>query len=226
VNGAGANGDNYNNGGNGDDDASPSDAYTEFDITECDTYANLWMWDLSLTCDDADTFDNCECTYAEYLMEDGYLSCSDIAQCPQDCDICRKCLQIAGCIVLSVGGVTITSDRFPYYVAAIAVTVVVGATVTYTKVRQGRNKNDLDAHLMQDEPRAVTPPLDGGSNEPQPWLVPVDPSSDDMAIPQFTPEGTVAIPVVPVPIIRNDSSSFAEFAYQEEEGPVWLAPAM
>jgi hypothetical protein len=158
-------------------------------------------------------------------MEDGYLSCSDIAQCPQDCDICRKCLQIAGCIVLSVGGVTITSDRFPYYVVAIAVTAVVGATVTYTKVRQGRNKNDLDAHLMQDDPRAVTPPLDGGSNEPQPWLVPVIPSSDDMAIPQFTPGGVVAIPVVPLPIIRNDSS-VAEFAYQEEEGPVWLAPAM
>lgn len=221
VNGAGGNDGNYYSGNNngGDGDSYAADAYSEFDITECDTYANLWMWDLSLTCDDADTFDNCECTFAEDLMEDGYLSCSDIAMCPQNCDICSKCLKIAGCIAVSVGGVTITSDSFPYYVLAIVVTAVVGATVAYTKVRQERNGNDLDAHLMEDDARGVTPHFGGGCNESQSWLVPAEP--------QFTctPEGTAAMPIVPVPIIRNESS-VAEYAYEEEEGPVWLAPAM
>ena len=220
----------YSNSGGNDDD-NYVDPYTDFDITQCDTYENLWMWDLSMTCDDSDTFDNCECVYTEQLMANGYLTCYDIALCPQDCTICEKCLQIVGCAT-NVGGtpgVTISSDTFPYYIIGVAAGVIIAATVTYTKIRQHRNSDSLGAHLMEDDPRASTPPPASRGNEPEPWLAPTEfPDALPPGPPQFSPEKPSMMPIpIPLPIIgdsSSDESEETEKTDETEEGQVWLAP--
>lgn len=122
-----------NDGGN---DSNP---YYDFDITKCDTYENLWMWDLSLTCDDSESFNNCECAFAEELLVYGYLTCYDRALCPSDCQICEKCLRIVGCSQeITAGAAThlVSPDNFSFFIIASAVGVLVIATVVYTRTRQ------------------------------------------------------------------------------------------
>jgi hypothetical protein len=79
-----------NNGGN-------EDPFESFDIAQCATYANLWLWDLSLSCDSAASLDSCECTFTEELMAEAMITCDDINNCPAECPVCVTCFKLAGC---------------------------------------------------------------------------------------------------------------------------------
>ena len=72
---------------NDDGNEEEYDPYEDFDIEQCDTYENLWLWDLSLTCESEQNLDSCECMFAEELMELELLSCEDSAQCPSVPDL-------------------------------------------------------------------------------------------------------------------------------------------
>ncbi|KAL3924050.1 MAG: hypothetical protein SGILL_001281 [Bacillariaceae sp.] len=56
---------------------NPFDA---FNITEPDTYCNLWSLDLLNSCNDG----NCQCTYTEVLVSENRLTCSEAWDCPSD----------------------------------------------------------------------------------------------------------------------------------------------
>jgi len=71
--------------------ASP---YDIFDLSNCTSYNSYWLWDLAITCEES-----CQCTSTEALFEDGSLTCpsNQNPYCPQDCDICHRCLKMMGC---------------------------------------------------------------------------------------------------------------------------------
>ncbi|KAL3924049.1 MAG: hypothetical protein SGILL_001280 [Bacillariaceae sp.] len=87
--GGGSNGNqqNYENvadGNNGGDGGG--DPFSDFDISVCESYESLWLWDLSMSCDDS--LIGCNCTFAAELIDDGLLSCEDASLCPQECQVC------------------------------------------------------------------------------------------------------------------------------------------
>jgi hypothetical protein len=205
-----------------DDGGNDNNPYYDFDITQCDTYENLWMWDLSLTCDDSESFDNCECAFTEELLAYGYLACYDMALCPSDCQICEKCLQIVGCsqqITRGAGQHWVSKGNFSLLIIASAVGVLVVATVVYTRTRQGKKQDGLGEHLMEDDPRASTPPMEAGANGRTNWDSPTD-FPNVLAPSQFSP---AIVPVLPIPMATIGESSFDELS-EEGPGSVWLAP--
>jgi hypothetical protein len=77
--------------------AEDYDPYASFRIDQCDTYERLWIWDLALSCKNDQLLDSCQCKFASQLMNQDMLSCSDMSQCPKDCQVCKTCLQLLGC---------------------------------------------------------------------------------------------------------------------------------
>jgi hypothetical protein len=119
----------------------------------------LWLWDLSLTCESDVSLANCECTFAEELVEQGFMNCDTMArQCPSDCQICTTCAKIMGCGGIMGSG--IAQSPFLFLFAAFGL-VCCGATYYYARVR--RSTSDLAAHLMMD---------DKDDNDVPVWLVP------------------------------------------------------
>jgi hypothetical protein len=88
---------------NDDDNVVETNEGTEnfFNISQCETYSNYWLWDLSLSCESSQNLTTCECTTAAKLMNDGDLSCPDGTEenpyCPNNCEICDTCMQLLGC---------------------------------------------------------------------------------------------------------------------------------
>lgn len=75
-----------------------------FSFFQCDTYENLWIWDLALSCDNITGIGEgvlsnagCNCSFAEELIENNLLSCEEASLCPNDCRICSICLHVLGC---------------------------------------------------------------------------------------------------------------------------------
>lgn len=207
----------YNDGdyNNADDDGNGNNIapFDDFDVSRCDTYENLWMWDLSLSCDDYDNFNNCECTFTEELIAYGYLTCSDMAYCPSDCQVCRKCLQIVGCpSTTNVGGVTISSDDLSFYIIAVAVGVIAVVAVTYTKVRQCGDPDKRGDNLIVNEHGA-------GSEGSTEWMTPTD--FPDLLPPQ---ERNGCIGIVPIALVPLPTHGDTELSTEEDTQKVWLAP--
>jgi len=72
----------------------------DFDLGNCTSYSDYWLWDLALTCDNSQNLTNCECTSAALLMSDGEFGCPDgdeAPYCPSSCKICDTCLTLLGC---------------------------------------------------------------------------------------------------------------------------------
>jgi hypothetical protein len=142
---------------------STYDPFSDFDIKQCDTYQNLWLWDLSLTCESEDSLDSCRCVFAEELRSVGLLKCADAVMCPSSCPICSTCLQLLGCAdatsfaenaeaVASVTAPTFISS-YAYTLGAAAGLLVFGASYfVVVKRRSGGASGDLSAHLMTDQP--------------------------------------------------------------------------
>jgi hypothetical protein len=130
-----------------------------FDIETCDTYSSLWMWDLSLSCQSALSFDDCECTFAKELKEMGLLSCEDATKCPSSCDVCLTCMYLLGCSNTPQpphqGPYTpVSSQRsniMIYVVAAAISTIIIGAVALSMSRHRNKDSNPtLAEHLFAD----------------------------------------------------------------------------
>jgi len=90
-------GDSTNDGDEDDDIPSP---LMHFNISDCETYANMWVWDLAMTCSDSSMNQtDCQCTSAEILMQYGELYCPSTEDpvCPDNCSVCHTCMELLGC---------------------------------------------------------------------------------------------------------------------------------
>ena len=145
--------------GNGQTTYNP---YADFNITQCDTYSNLWLWDLSLTCQNENSLANCSCPFASHLMAAGKLSCSDARNCPTNCKICFTCMQLLGCAVSKASGSTamVRTSSYIYILEGVA-GFLLFSVFAYIVLRSRRSSHGLDAHLMHDEEDfgAMTPDL-------------------------------------------------------------------
>jgi hypothetical protein len=136
----------------GEGEENNYDPYDDFDLEQCDTYQNLWLWDLSLTCKGANSMDSCECTYAEELLYEGTISCEDFSLCPGDCAVCRTCFQLMGCVKTHHETSSLTPGSLAgVFVGALAF-VLVGGTGYYLLRRRRKSVNgELGIHLMWSE---------------------------------------------------------------------------
>lgn len=179
------------NGNNDDDTTNASeDPTANFDIGNCDTYSGLWMWDLSLTCDNVNTLDNCECSFAENLRDDGMLSCDDVSKCPTGCGVCMTCMRLLGCTSeqQQQGATTssASSNIVPYLIAG-AVSVILIAGVAYAVSHRKRKEDSSLGERLVDE--------EAGS-EPNVFLAPVDSAAFDASSPP--PDGVARVWLAPV----------------------------
>jgi hypothetical protein len=167
-NGNNQNGNGNNNNQNGGDNNNQAyDPYEDFDIAQCDTFENLWLWDLSLTCESETNLDSCECVFAEELMASGYIACDDRFQCPLECKICKTCFQLMGC---DTSNSFVSSGGFIYLMLTLVSIFLLGFAYYYFRVRH--KKNDLAVNLMADD--------DTSSGESKIWLAPVKFSDSDV----------------------------------------------
>lgn len=195
--------------GNDSDDASPSyqdqyDPYTDFSIHNCDTYENLWMWDMALTCESEDSLENCKCAFTEELMSLGLLTCEQIALCPSGCQICTTCLTLVGCSASSSAS-SATSSVFAssgyVYVLGATTGVVLFAVSCFLCSRgwKGGNRNDLGAHLMSKLPDCPHTRAEEASA-----------IAEDKEHPPFVwlaPEVPTGVSVDPIRLVNADASS-------------------
>jgi len=159
-----------NNGEQGNDDAV-DDYYreiTEFDLQNCTSFNNYWLWDLALTCDSQYNLTSCECTSAAILMSKGLLQCPEGTEeapyCPDNCDICDTCLTLLGCAETK-------PPRNPFrtrfdmslmlYILAAVAGVLLGVIAVTVHSRKNHEKS-LEENLV-----------DGSSGDEPVWLAPV-----------------------------------------------------
>lgn len=152
------------NAANANGAAAAYDPYDDFILEQCDTYRNLWLWDLSLTCKNEKTFDSCECSYAEELLFEGKLTCGDYKNCPSNCDICKTCFQLMGCVdsESSMGAAGIAST-------VISALTLVGAGAYVFMRRKKYMSTDLRAHLMEQDSNKYASDTDSNDS---PWRGP------------------------------------------------------
>jgi len=187
VNGGGGNGNNGNGGGGDDDDANAGgnggggdddDANAGgnggggdgtypldyFDLSDCGTYSQMWLWDLALTCSDySSSLEDCQCTSTNILNEQSMLYCPGDTgpTCPDGCSVCVTCMQLAlGCSRNEAERDQRLPTRirqsgaFPLVagiVAAVA-TAVVGASIYQYQHRRAVASTELKAGFFGTEP--------------------------------------------------------------------------
>lgn len=134
---------------------SDYDPISDFNIGTCDTYENLWLWDLSLSCNASsvkDSLDGCNCTFAAELMESGYLSCEDASLCPRSCAICSTCMSLLGCESIPTNPMIaeLVSSKFLFYLIAAAVALSLIMLAAYARNRR-RSQDDLKKSLLEEQ---------------------------------------------------------------------------
>jgi len=165
------NGNDGRNSGNGaDDDMYGDDGYEvnnqdvaengnengenpmeSFDISDCSTYGNLWVWDLALSCDSDASLENCECTFTDQLMDAEMISCNDIKDCPVECPVCETCFQLAGCTPVRPNTVFVGGGKSTTTYLAIAAAVAIflfGVGYYYYQRRKNENDSELGTGLI------------------------------------------------------------------------------
>eukprot|EP00548_Thalassiothrix_antarctica_P018869 CAMPEP_0194185400 /NCGR_PEP_ID=MMETSP0154-20130528/42518_1 /TAXON_ID=1049557 /ORGANISM="Thalassiothrix antarctica, Strain L6-D1" /LENGTH=553 /DNA_ID=CAMNT_0038903715 /DNA_START=379 /DNA_END=2040 /DNA_ORIENTATION=- len=207
--GGGDGDDDYGGGGDGDDDYEDGDdlvvwngydddsytyvdPYDSFNVSQCDTYGALWLYDLSFTCESMTTYGGCECTFAQELMEAGSLSCRDYELCPRNCGVCQTCLKLLGC----ANGRPFSASTYfrtrnlSFYIVIAALGAMVLSGVLFVSVRRKRQRmkirNALGEQLLDDDETISiddSPKIWSGSGnatavtssteEPKVWLAPV-----------------------------------------------------
>jgi len=155
----------------GDDDY---DEFNDFDLQNCSSYSEFWLWDLALTCDkDATNTTDCECTSAAILLSNGLLDCPNATNsapyCPEGCDLCDTCLTLLGCQETKPPGGNPFKRNFSmgvlfYLLAAVAgILLGVVGVMVHSKKKQG----PLKENLVEGE----VPPT--GGEDDNVWLAPV-----------------------------------------------------
>ncbi|GAX15344.1 hypothetical protein FisN_8Lh368 [Fistulifera solaris] len=195
-----------NNGGQNQGQAS-FDPYGDFDVTKCDTYENLWMWDLSLTCAKDGDPSTCECIFAKEMMELGSLSCDDAVACPRNCKICSQCMKLLGCQVPRSS--TFLSSTRSFLLLAIVVGFLICGVAYYTRRRRRRGPSILQKVLLEDNNSASDESTGGG----RVWLAPVPSSHDSEGTSFYSYNNAAQLPIW-VPTKTNG----------KDQKPIWLAP--
>lgn len=149
----------------GDSDYNPIE---DFDIQVCDTYENLWIWDLAISCNNVTMEDgsiaamngsSCSCSFAEELVSSGLLTCKDASSCPDDCSICSTCLRLLGC---NVDGpplvIQYLSRPLVMYIVGAALALLLFALIAHYSRKKWKPEGDsLNQNLLADAPaKALT----------------------------------------------------------------------
>ena len=230
-NGGGNNGGDANENNDVDYEGDEYDPYQDFIIEECDTYENLWLWDLSLTCESEQDLSKCECIFAEELMDLGIVTCQDAAQCPSKCRICATCFQLMGCTGTSLGPDTVQASRSAFFVLAAAAGLFICVLAFYANRHNNEDSGgSLGEYLMEGDNNEASPTMSPNEDE-QVWLGPVSPPA------QFEPSHLAAVeassifssasssdgllPLPTCPIAPQLASNAAEEAKEES---IWLGP--
>ena len=161
---------NTNNDYDDSDNAMESvDPYTSFDIKNCGSFEELWIWDLAMSCGDDQTSGNCTCPYTEELMRKGLLSCSEARKCPKKCPICSTCLMLAGCDEKkAVGSVSAHGGSSGTATAAMFVTLMgICLCLAHKRTRDKGNKGQLEDSFLDNE-------YDRDNENMKVWMVPLD----------------------------------------------------
>jgi len=160
-------------------DDSVDDAYykeiTDFDLGNCTSFSDYWLWDLGLTCDDQYNLTNCECTSAAILMSKGLLECPDGSEdspyCPSNCAICNTCLSLLGCSETKPPNRPnvnkFNMSMIAYILAAVA-GILLGVVAVMVHQKKTNNEKPLEENLVAG---AVAPAGDGAQDNV--WLAPV-----------------------------------------------------
>jgi hypothetical protein len=160
---------------------------------QCETYDNLWTWDLSLSCDNV-TMQDCNCTFADQLMSAGLLNCSMVEDCPEDCAICSTCLVLLGCEDVSQGNDSLrqrlTTSRMLWIIGASVVSLIFGLAYYHQqrrnrKLAEGGLKEGLIAAGGGADGDFLKPVADGKNKLP--FKSPQDPAA------QFAPSTNTAL---------------------------------
>jgi hypothetical protein len=138
--------------------ADYTNPYLAFNIKQCNSYNDLWVWDYAMSCEKS----NCTCTFTEQLIEKKLLTCDDAADCPAGCNICTTCLNLAGCTdVAAAGSIFAQASTSGTFAAAFTLAVLLGACCfTFKQKRRRRDGGGLGEHLMDDNGGKV-------------WMVPI-----------------------------------------------------
>jgi len=125
-----------------------------FNVSDCSSFSDHWIWDLALTCDDLENGDNCQCSTAEELVYNEVISCDDDTVCPHDCPICVNCLKLIGCQSTSQVDIqTIVGEQksavIPY-VAAASIGLLLGGMAIYVNKKKPFRKK-TSAYLQDDD---------------------------------------------------------------------------
>jgi hypothetical protein len=162
--------------GNNDGDENPIES---FDIAQCDTYANLWLWDLSLSCDSSASLDSCECTFTEELFAEAMITCDDINSCPAECPVCATCLKLVGCepapTFFQTEGVSASM-----ILAIVSSGSLFLLAILYYVIRRRQNSREdsfgvhlLDKHQQNSNlPRGISPDKTSGPYENETMMLP------------------------------------------------------
>ena len=154
--------------------------YNAFDIEFCDTYENLWTWDLEISCGNTSDYSDCHCTFAEVLMENGQLTCDAYKNCPRGCSICSNCLKLLGCDNTFAGRISHNTSTVATAIAVLSI-LLAGCCLLARNKRRKRGK--LDDQLMDDGgsdargtvwmvPMMGGVPHESGKSTHPVWLVP------------------------------------------------------
>lgn len=139
-------------------DASFSNPLRYFNISDCGTFSNIWLWDLALTCESSDfSLEGCECTSANTLNQYGDFGCFDA--CPDNCPVCGTCKKFLGCadedaqsdrlIPKAIEQEITRALPVAIGLAALATAAAVGVSIYQYKKRTA---GDLGTQLIPDAP--------------------------------------------------------------------------
>lgn len=71
------------------------DTESEFNLQDCATYDQIWVDDISESCNEL--LGGCKCPSAKMLIDSGIIDC-EVDRCPDDCIVCSFCLEdVLGC---------------------------------------------------------------------------------------------------------------------------------
>lgn len=115
---------------------------------QCDSYDNLWLWDLAFSCN---TTDGCSCTFAEELVDNELLACEDASLCPENCTVCSTCMDLLECDdsePMPPGGWRSLSAPVVFCILGAAVAMLLFGLAAHYSRRKWRDDRDLDQNLI------------------------------------------------------------------------------
>jgi hypothetical protein len=218
-----------------DGDYNPFDA---FNISQADTYCNLWSYDLMNSCNGG----NCQCIYTEQLISKNLLSCSEAWDCPSSCPVCLQCMrQVCGGSTVLVSAVRTGTKALPAFLSLLTIALAVCYIVPRRKKNDGGlEENLIDSDVEMSELGCKTwmipvskmdgLPAENGDDSKPVWLAPASEAGpiQTRLIPvssgKFKREETAMLVVVPRPVNlkekQKDGSLFPDILKDTENDDV------